>query len=590
MIVNDFVIDIATSNGSGSQSANNILVKSIFRMGIPVGGKNLFPSNIQGLPTWFTIRVNAQGFCGNRQKVDLKLAMNVETLLEDSHSIGDNGWFIYNDDLKFDRSQLKSSSKHIAVPFKKLVDSCSPSPKLKKLLVNMAYVGYLASLLKIDLQIVLGALEDVFKGKESVIEPNRNALLAGFRFAEDNAIPQFDLQLRPLDQNTGKILIDGNTAAALGSLEGGCTVVAWYPITPSSSLVETMAQYAGHSRLDSEGKHKIAIVQAEDELSSIAMVLGAGWAGARAMTATSGPGLSLMAEAAGLSYYAEIPAVIWDVQRVGPSTGLPTRTMQGDLLSAVYLSHGDTKQIVLLPGSPEDCFEFGQSAFDIAEELQTLVIVLSDLDLGMNFHIAQSFETNKVSYKRGKILSESHLNEMTTFGRYKDSDQDGITYRTLPGTEHPLAGYFTRGTGHDEYGRYSEKPIVYKKNVDRLLRKWESAKQVLPLPRIQHSTSSYGVLFYGSTAQVIPELLSQMTLNTCQIMAVPFHSSVADFIQSQRKVFVIDQNRDGQMYSLLLNELKISPDKLISIRVYDGQSIESLYLFQQIEVHLSELR
>jgi 2-oxoglutarate ferredoxin oxidoreductase subunit alpha len=483
--INDFVIQVATTNGSGSQSSNNILVRALFRMGLPVGGKNLFPSNIQGLPTWFSIRVNPQGFVGRKSHSDILVSMNPSTLLEDVKNLSAGGVLIYNSDAGAYEAPEGSNIMVLPVPFKKLAAPATDSVKLRKLLINMVYVGLLAELLGIEASCLESAVADQFAGKESVIGINTKAIEAGQVYAREHlASLDFPYRLKYLGSvNQDKILIDGNSASALGLVFGGCSFVSWYPITPSSSLVETFEAYARQYRRDAAGKANYAVVQAEDELAAISMVLGAGWAGARAMTSTSGPGISLMAEAAGLAYYAEIPAVIWDVQRVGPSTGLPTRTLQGDVLSAHTLSHGDGRHVVLFPASVGECFEFGQLSLDLAEQLQTLVFVLSDLDLGMNFHMAPRFEPPSKPFQRGKVLGKEDLEKRQAFARYADEDGDGIPYRTLPGTAHPLAAYFTRGTGHDTEARYSESPEDYRRNMDRLMRKWETARHLVPPSR-----------------------------------------------------------------------------------------------------------
>jgi len=575
---NDFVIQVATVNGSGSQSANNILVRALFRSGIAVGGKNLFPSNIQGLPTWFTIRASQKGFTSRRSHPDIFMAMNSQTVAQDLAALRPEGFFFYN-------SEFKSLANRpdvvmVPIPFREIVEPVAKSIKLRKFLSNMVYVGVLSELLALDEKILNGAMEHQFQGKLDVLEVNAQAVMAGRTYAKEHLS---QLRFPFLAQivsgaNDGKILIDGNAAAAIGLLYGGCSFVSWYPITPSTSLVETFVELADEYRIDRDGKRTFGVVQAEDELAAISMVLGAGWMGARAMTATSGPGISLMSEAAGLAYYAEIPSVIWDVQRVGPSTGLPTRTMQGDLLSSYHLSHGDAKHVTLLPGSAEECFEFGQTAFDLAERLQTLVLVLSDLDLGMNFHIAKKFGAGK-SFDRGKVLTAKDLEKTKTFARYKDIDGDGIPYRTLPGTEHPLAAYFTRGTGHDEDGRYTEDAPTFKKNLDRLDKKWETAKKLMPAPVVKtEAGAKVGLLAFGSTHEAIEEIRSLLLdrgtkTNYCRILALPMSDDVTKFIASNDKVYVIEQNRDGQMLLILRSEFPELAGRVHSIRVYDGLPI-----------------
>lgn len=587
----DFSIQVATINGSGSQSSNQILVRSLFRMGAPVGAKNLFPSNIAGLPTWFTIRVNQKGFTARTKNSQIVVAMNPQTIYEDLQSVSPEGFLIYNSDMKVDESHLQSPSVTVVgVPFKEIVAKVSDSIRLKKLLVNMAYVGVLAELLDISEQALESSISHQFKGKETVIAPNREAVQAGRNYAKEHlAHLQFPFKAPSMaGGNDDKILIDGNTAAALGLVFGGCTLASWYPITPSSSLVENFSKYAEKYRRDEGGRKTFSIVQAEDELASISMVIGAGWAGARAMTATSGPGLSLMAEAAGLAYYAEVPSVIWNVQRVGPSTGLPTRTMQGDLLSAYTLSHGDTRHVVLLPGTPEDCFEFGQTAFDLAERLQTLVIVLSDLDLGMNLHISPRFKYPEKPFDRGKVLSAGELEKMADFGRYKDVDGDGITYRALPGTESVKSGYFTRGSGHDEYGNYTESNEVYQANMQRLERKFQTARNLIPPPVIEKSREAkVGLIYFGSSSECISEVKEVLKQNsvdvsTLRLRALPLHKEVSQFIKDHSHVFVIEQNRDAQLMSILRMDLPEFSMKLHSVLQYDGLPLTAEEVSRQI--------
>lgn len=589
--INDFSIQVATVNGSGSQSSNQILVRSIFRMGSPVGAKNLFPSNIAGLPTWFTIRVNQNGFTARTKTSEIVVAMNAQTLNDDLRSVSKNGCFIYNSDMKLDPSTLKRADVTvIGIPFKQIVADLSDSIQLKKLLMNMAYVGVLAELLDISNDILEDCISHQFKGKEAVISPNRNAVLAGRKYAQEHLQDlQFDFKVKAQsDTNENKILIDGNSAGALGLVFGGCTMAFWYPITPSSSLIENFSRFATKYRKDHQGQKTYSVIQAEDELASISMVIGAGWAGARAMTATSGPGLSLMAEAAGLAYYAEVPSVIWNVQRVGPSTGLPTRTMQGDLLTSYTLSHGDTKHVVLLPKGPEDCFEFGQTAFDLAERLQTLVIVLSDLDQGMNLHISNRFSYPEKALDRGKVISAAELEKMTDFGRYKDLDGDGIPYRALPGTEHDKAGYFTRGSGHDEYGGYTESPEVYKANMNRLLKKLQTAKTLVPKPIVtKGNPATAGVVYFGSTSECIPEVLSLLRqqgvhLNSMGLRALPFAKEAEEFFKAQSQIYVVEQNRDAQMANIIRMEYPDLAPKIVSILQYDGLPLAAEEVCSQI--------
>jgi len=587
--VNDFVITVATVNGSGSQSSNNILVRSLFRMGLPVGGKNLFPSNIQGLPTWFTIRVNEDGFTARKKFADVVVCMNAQTAAEDMKLVRKGGFVILNSEIKVPDTALNPDVTTVKIPFKDIVAPVSDSVKLRKMLVNMLYVGVLAELLKIPEAAINETIEHQFGDKKSVIDTNRKAIAAGRAYAQQNLAGvnfPWRAEARP-GKNNGKVLIDGNTAGAMGFVFGGCTFVSWYPITPSSSVVESFIDLADKYRVKN-GRRDYAVVQAEDELAAAGMVVGAGWAGARAMTATSGPGLSLMAETAGLAYYAEIPAVIWDVQRVGPSTGLPTRTMQGDLLAAYYLSHGDTKHVVLLPGTAQECFEFGQTALDLAEELQTLVVVLSDLDLGMNLHIAPKFAYPSKPIKRGKVLSKEQLDERGGFQRYKDVDGDGIGYRTLPGVSHPQGAYFTRGTGHDESSGYSEKPEIYKANVDRLAKKFKTAALKVPQPFVDRMQGcQVGMVSFGSSGDAMSEARAMMKahgLNTSQLVlkALPFTTHMEEFLNSHQRVYVVEQNRDAQLASILRAEMPQFWNKCHSVLNYDGMPLDAETIVNQV--------
>ena len=569
--INDFVVQVATVNGSGSLSANQILVKSLFRMGVPVGGKNLFPSNIAGLPTWFTVRVNHQGFTGRRLLCDTFVAMNPATYAEDLSKIKPGGFCFTNSEIKtiIERKDIQQ----IVVPFKDLTATLSDSVKMRKLLANVVYVGILTELLEVPIEVIGKAIEDQFGDKPKVIESNKKAIAIGRDYAKEHLKKlNFPYRIRKMSL-TNKVLIDGNTAAGLGSVMGGCTVGAWYPITPSSSLMESFSEICETYR-----GNKYALLQAEDELSAICMVLGAGWAGARAMTASSGPGISLMAEAAGLSYYAEIPAVVWNVQRVGPSTGLPTRTMQGDILSCAYLSHGDTKQVLLFPRDPKECFEMGQTAFDLAEELQTLVIVMSDLDIGMNIHQTDRFVYPKDNFKRGKVLSAKDLEQVQTFARYKDVDGDGVPFRTLPNTLNDKAAYFTRGTGHDDEAKYSEDPAIYEHNMNRLLKKWNKAKTMVPKPEIKIiNGSKAGIIFYGSSAEAMIEVEQKLKNkpSMMRIKAFPFTTEVEKFIAEHETLYVVEQNRDAQMAALLRQDFPQYAAKIKSVLEYDGMPLSA---------------
>jgi 2-oxoglutarate/2-oxoacid ferredoxin oxidoreductase subunit alpha len=580
-IVNDFSIQIATVNGSGSQSANSVLLRSIFRMGIPVSGKNLFPSNIAGLPTWYTIRASKDGYVARKKEIDLLIAMNPETSREDMLSLPVGAAAIYEESA--DLRQFRNDVACYPVPFDKLTAAVCPEAKLRKLVKNMIYVGVAAQLLKMDLTDVEAALRKQFAKKQKAADLNWAAVQAGYEYAAANFTKNDPFILEAMNETKGKIIIDGNAAAALGCIFAGCTVVMWYPITPSSSLVENFIDYAKRYRVEADGKATFAIVQAEDELAAIGAVLGAGWAGARAMTSTSGPGISLMAEFAGLGYYAELPGVIFDVQRTGPSTGMPTRNQQGDLLSVAFLSHGDTKHVMLIPGSVKECYEMAQAAFDLAEQLQTPVFVMSDLDLGMNNWMSEPFTYSDKPINRGKVLSAEDLTKLGGFARYKDVDGDGIGYRTLPGTDHPLAAYFTRGSGHNEKAQYTERPDDYFNNMERLSKKFETARSLVPRPEvIQTGKSKIGLIAFGSsdfaTRESRDQLSKEYNLDTdyLRIRAFPFSREVHEFVASHDRVYVIEQNRDAQMLSLLKLDLAAEEIvKLRSIRHFNGLPIDA---------------
>ncbi|HLK54066.1 MAG TPA: 2-oxoacid:acceptor oxidoreductase subunit alpha, partial [Candidatus Angelobacter sp.] len=507
--INDFSIQVATVNGSGSQSANTVLLRSIFQMGVPVSGKNLFPSNIAGLPTWYTIRASQHGYIARKKEIDVLVAMNAETAQEDVMSLPAGAACVYDEPLNL--SGLRQDITFYAVPFDKLVAPVCPEAKLRRLVKNMLYVGVVDALLGIDREESEKALVKHFAKKKKAAELNTAAIRAGYDYALATFTKQDPFWVERMNENEGKIIVDGNAAAALGCLFAGVTVVTWYPITPSSSLVETLIDYLKEYRIGPDGKATFAVVQAEDELAAVGMVLGAGWAGARSMTSTSGPGISLMAEFVGLGYYTELPGVIFDIQRVGPSTGLPTRTMQGDLLACAFLSHGDTKHIILLPSSVEECFSMAMDAFDLAEQFQTPVFVLSDLDLGMNNWMAHPFKYPEKPISRGKVLNEEDLKRLGGFARYKDVDGDGIPYRTLPGTNHPAAAYFTRGSGHNEKAQYSERPDDYVRNMDRLARKFETARKFVPAPvKEVEGTSKTGIIAFGTTHWAMTEACDQL--------------------------------------------------------------------------------
>jgi 2-oxoglutarate ferredoxin oxidoreductase subunit alpha len=585
-VVNDFSIHVATANGSGSMSSNNILMRSIFQMGIPVSGKNLFPSNIQGLPTWFTIRASREGFIARRRDIAVLICMNPETAHEDVRTVHPGAAVIYEESLKLDT--LRSDLHFYPVPFQKLVLELVHDGKLRRLVVNMIYVGVAAWLLGIDMAEVERAVAKQFQGKAKAVEINLNAIRGGFDWAAKNLVKADPFRLERMNETAGKVILDGNAAAAIGCVMAGVTVVTWYPITPSSSLAETFTDYCRRFRMDPETGHPtFAIVQAEDELAAIGMVLGAGWAGARAMTTTSGPGISLMSEFTGLGYYAEIPAVIFDVQRVGPSTGLPTRTMQGDIIPTYYLSHGDARHILLIPASVKECYEMAQEAFDLSERFQTPVFVMMDLDLGMNNWMSDPFPYPEKPFDRGKVLRtaeelEAHAKAFDGFGRYKDVDGDGIPWRTLPGLiDHPLAAYFTRGSGHTERATYSERPDDYKNNMDRLARKFETAKRHVPAPVLSNGSGSrVGIIAYGSSDFAVEEarvILRKQGIETdyLRLRALPFTPDAAAFVASHDRVYVVDQNRDGQMYELLCIEVLGDSPKLHSLRHYDGFPLDA---------------
>ena len=568
-IVNDFSIQIATVNGSGSQSANNVLLRSIFRMGVPVSGKNLFPSNIAGLPTWYTIRVSKDGWVARKAEIDVLIAMNPETAERDVRSLRPGTAVIYDEPLKLDG--IRADLSYYPAPFDKLAVATGADAKIRKLVKNMVYVGVAAQLLSIDMEWVEKTVRKQFSKKPKAAELNLTAVRVGFEYAANSLTKEDPYTVKPMDATHGKIIIDGNAAAAMGALFAGVTVVTWYPITPSSSVVEQLISYLKKYRIEPDGKANFAVVQAEDELAAIGMVLGAGWAGARSMTATSGPGISLMAEFAGLGYYAEIPGVIFDIQRTGPSTGLPTRTSQGDLTFIAGLSHGDTKHVMLLPATVNECFEFSIEAFNIAEQMQTPIFVLSDLDLGMNNWMSDPFEYPEKPITRGKVLDADRLKELGGFGRYKDVDGDGIPYRTLPGTDHPAAAYFTRGSGHNERALYTESPDDYVNNMLRLSRKFDTARTLVPKPILEGTgQEKVGIIAFGTSHWAVIESRDQMQRESnlatdyLRIRAYPFTQSVHDFIAQHERVYVVEQNRDSQMLNLL--KVDIDPEQLVKLR------------------------
>lgn len=591
--VNDFVIRFANVNGTGSASANNMFSKAVFRMGVPVSPKNIFPSNIQGLPTWFEVRVTEKGYLGSRGDVDFVVAINGQTLRKDYDDLMPGGYFLYDSTKALPRDFQRQDITLFPIPLTQMCIDNYTNPRQRQLFKNIIYVGALAFLFDMEFEVLTNMVKDQFAGKEKLIAPNIGALELGYNYAQQHFTGQCGLSVSRRDNVGEAIIIDGNSAAGLGAVYGGATVVGWYPITPSTSVIEEFERYARKYRVDKEtGENKFAIIQAEDELAAIGMTIGANWNGARSFTASSGPGLSLMSEFLGLAYFAEIPTVLIDVQRSGPSTGMPTRTQQSDIISAAYASHGDTKQVLLIPCDPAECFEMTATAFDVADRLQTPVIILSDLDLGMNDHMSRPFKwDDSRCYDRGKVLSAEDLDNLKErWGRYKDVDGDGIGYRTYPGT-HPTKGsYFTRGSSHDEYAAYTEDSSTYEANMLRLVRKWETAKQVAPFPQIKYrdKSSKIAAVFYGTSAQASYEALDGLEaegikINTCRIKSFPFHPDIGQFIDQHDTVFVIEQNRDGQMRTLLINEFNFGTDKLHSILNIDGMPIRARRIKRKIE-------
>ncbi|SHJ14442.1 2-oxoglutarate ferredoxin oxidoreductase subunit alpha [Shimia gijangensis] len=605
---NDFVVKFANVNGTGSASANHLFAKAIFRMGIPVSPRNIFPSNIQGLPTWYEVRVSSKGYLGRRGGVDLMVCVNPQSMEQDIASVEPGGYFVY-DNTKPLAPHLKRDDIHFfGIPFTEMCMREYSVPRLQQLLKNVVYVGALAALLDIDFGVLKGLLNDQFKGKEKLISSNVHALEMGYQYATENFQCPLPIKLKkggnvaPHILETPHILMNGNTAAALGAIYGGATVAAWYPITPSTSVIDSFATYAKRLRIDAgSGKKNYAVVQAEDELAAMGMVVGAGWNGARAFTATSGPGVSLMSEFLGLAYFAEVPVVLINVQRSGPSTGMPTRSQQSDVLAAAYASHGDTKQVLLFPATPQECFEMTVNAFDLSERLQTPIIMMSDLDLGMNDWMSPPLEwDDNYEMDRGKVLDAQGLDDAKKWGRYLDVDGDGICYRTLPGA-HPTKGaYFTRGSSKNEMAVYSESGDDYVRNVDRLLRKFETAKDLVPQPKTHppievkkpKTKLKLGALFFGTSASPSYEAVEMLApegypIDTMRIRAFPFHNDLDQFIHDHDLVFVIEQNRDGQMRQLIMNECQIAPTKLTSILNYSGTPITARDIANQIRTSLN---
>jgi 2-oxoglutarate ferredoxin oxidoreductase subunit alpha len=588
-IVNDFSIVAATVNGSGSQTANNVLIRAIFKMGVSVSGKNLFPSNIQGLPTWYTIRVSKDGYTARREGTEILVAFNPKTAEEDLAALPPGGVCIHPDDMKF--ASPRNDVTMYALPVKELVKQSGVDVKLRDYIANMAYVGALAELLGVDMNQLYAALDRHFKGKKKAVDSNYAMVTAAAEWVRVNHIKRDPFRVAPMNETSGLILIDGNTAGALGALVGGVTVLAWYPITPSTSLADALTDYAPLLRGGEDDTASYAIVQAEDELAAAGIVVGAGWAGARAMTNTSGPGISLMNEFVGLAYFAEVPAVFWDVMRMGPSTGLPTRVSQGDILTAYHMGHGDTRHVVLLPGSMQECFEFGWRAFDLADRLQTPVLVLSDLDLGMNNWMTPPLDYPDEPLDRGKVLSAEQIGELEArfgrYGRYRDVDGDGIPYRTLPGNINPKSAYLARGTGHNEFGVYSERSEDWQQNLDRLARKHETARTLVPQPVIHSSGAPIGIIAYGSTDPAVREAQDRLhaegiETDYLRVRALPLAASVAEFVAQHERVYVAEMNQDGQMHQLVQLHVPELAGRVRSVRNCNGLPMSARFVTEEI--------
>lgn len=592
VLVNDMVVRFANVNGTGSASANEMFAKALFKMGIPVTAKNIFPSNIQGLPTWYEVRISENGYLGRREGIDLLVAVNPQSLANDIASVKTGGYLVYDNSKKLYDQYQREDIHFVGVPMIKLSKEYFSNPRQQQLFKNMIYVGAVCQLIGIEIEIMKEVIAELFNRKPKLIPPNYLALELGINYVKENIDIEVNMKVRRSNSNNEHIVIDGNTACALGAIYAGATMMAWYPITPSTSVAKAYETYCKKYRVDLKtGKNNYAFVQAEDELAAIGMVIGASWNGARAFTATSGPGVSLMNEFIGLAYFAEIPVVLINVQRGGPSTGMPTRTQQADLLSCAYASHGDTKHPILIPSTPDECFTMTAQAFDLADRLQTLVFVLTDLDLGMNNHLSKPLKWDDDNrHDRGKVLDSDMLESMTEpFGRYLDVDGDGIAYRTIPGTHPSKGAFFTRGTSRDEYAKYTESGDDYVRNVDRLTKKWETTKELVPKAIIHKSDnpSTITLLFYGTSqyaAREAIELLDEkgIMLNRINIKAFPFNEALKEFIDTQEYIFVIDQNKDGQMRSLLKNELSVPAEKLISILNYDGMPITADAIVKQI--------
>ncbi len=589
--VNDFVIKFANVNGTGSASANNLFAKALFRMGLPVSPKNIFPSNIQGLPTWYEVRVSEKGYLGRRGGVDIMLSVNPQSMPADIQEVESGGYFIYDNTKPLDLRLIRNDVHIIGLPLTAICNREYSDPRLRLLFKNVIYIGALAALLDIDFRVLTDLVGDQFKGKEKLIAPNVHALELGHQYATENYDCPISIRVEKRDLVGDNILLDGNTAIALGCIYGGATMAAWYPITPSTSVIEAFEKYCKRMRIDpGTGRKNYAIVQAEDELAAIGMVVGASWNGARSFTATSGPGLSLMSEILGLAYFSEVPTVLIDVQRVGPSTGMPTRTQQSDILSAAYASHGDTKHILLFPSTPRECFDMAADSFDLAERLQTPVIILTDLDMGMNDNMSPPLQwDDERTYDRGKVMTANELDQIENFGRYEDVDLDAICYRTYPGT-HPTKGAFVnRGTSRDENAVYTESGEVYERNMHRLMAKWETAKQYVPGPEMTNASqdTDRGVIFFGTSEASSMEALDYLAeegvhIDAMRVKSFPFNDEVEAFIDDHERTFVIEQNRDAQLRTLLMAEFEFGPDKLKSVLCFDGTPISARNIRKQI--------
>ncbi|MDJ0621962.1 MAG: 2-oxoacid:acceptor oxidoreductase subunit alpha [Desulfocapsaceae bacterium] len=595
---NDFVIRFANVNGSGSASANNLFAKAIFRMGIPVSPKNIFPSNIQGLPTWYEVRVSGDGYLGRRGGYDFIVAVNGQTMRKDYDDLLPGGYFLYDSTRPLPENYDRKDVTLIDIPLTEICNREISNPKLRLLLKNIVYVGALAYLLDIEFSVLTDSLKKQFAKKPKLAEPNIHALELGFNYARENHTESCCLKVKRSKKLSDHIIMDGNSATGLGAIYGGATVAGWYPITPSTSVVEAFSKFANKYRQDDKGRVKAAVIQAEDELAALGIAMGACWNGARGFTATSGPGISLMNEFLGLAYFAEIPVVLIDVQRTGPSTGMPTRTQQSDLFISAYASHGDTKHILLFPHDPEECFTMTANSFDLADQLQTPIIIMSDLDLGMNDHVCSPPQwDDNLQYNRGKVLNEKQLEEIKgNWGRYHDIDGDGICYRTIPGTHPEYGSYFTRGSSHDQKAAYTEDSDKYVESMVRLEKKWLTAKKYVPAPVVQihDKKSPWGIIFFGTSTYSAHEAMDRLTeknirVNSLRLRALPFHDEVGEFIDKHETVFVIEQNRDGQMRKILINEGDFDPHKLISVLNYDGLPITAGQICKQIEEALEAM-